>query len=206
MKKLYLLAISIVALQAIAPAQTSHIITTSGFTFVPATVSANVGDTIIFNVDFSMHPIQQVSSTTWAADQSTALTGGFSNSAGSTYSVVMTQPGTVYYVCKMHVALYGMKGQIQVAGSNGVDNLVSGPSLAFPNPADQLLSFTPPSSGNFSYTITNMSGQVVKKDTKYATPQSIITIDVSAIVEGNYVFSLSGATGVVNKSKITIKH
>ena len=93
-----------------------------------------------------------------------------------------------------------------MAGSNGIDNLVSGTSLAFPNPADQLLNFTPPSAGNFSYTITDMSGQVIKKGSKYATPQSIITIDVSAIAEGNYVFSLSGATGVVNKSKITIKH
>ena len=202
---MYLLAVLALALQANTFAQTSYTITTSGLTYTPAFVNANVGDTIIWNVDFSMHPLQQVSSASWAADLATPLAGGFSNPAGTTYRVIMTQADTVYYVCRMHVS-YGMKGRIAVAASSGINNILSDASHPFPNPADRVLNFTPASTGYFSYTVTDMSGQIVKKGSKYATPQNIISIDVSAVAEGNYIFSLSDANGPVSKSSVSIRH
>ncbi len=205
MKKIHFLAVLILASQTIASAQTSYIITTSGLTFTPNTINANVGDTIIYNVDFSMHPLQQVSSATWAADQSTPLAGGFSNTTGTTYRVVLTQPDTVFYVCRMHVS-YGMKGRIFVSAATGIDNVSSISAPPFPNPADQQLSITPNSSGDFSFTLTDMKGQVIMIGSKYAGPQNPITLDVSAITEGSYMFAMTNSNGVMRESKIEIRH
>ena len=205
MKKIHFLAVLVLALQAIASAQASYIITTSGLTFTPSTINANVGDTIIYNVDFSMHPLQQVSSATWAADQSTPLAGGFSNTTGTTYKVILTQPDTIYYVCRMHIS-YGMKGRIFVSPTTGIDNISSISSAPFPNPADQQLSITPISIDNFSFTLTDMKGQVIMVGAKYAGPQNPITMDVSAIADGSYMFALTNSKSVMRESKIEIKH
>ena len=206
MKKIQLISIIITAFQTLTFAQASHIITTSGYTFVPNTVNANVGDTIIFNVDFSMHPLQQVSSATWAADQSTALAGGFSNSTGNSYSVIMTQPGTVYYVCKMHVASHGMKGQISVAGSNGVDNVPSATTLIYPNPADKQLSISPGSHGYFTFSIIDMFGRTVSESSAYAGAKDVFVANVSAIAEGDYILIVNTLDGKTSRSKIAIRH
>ncbi len=206
MKKLYLFGVLLLALQAAVSAQTSHIITTSGFTFTPDSVRANVGDTIIFNVNFSMHPLQEVSSTTWAANQATPLPGGFSASSGTTFSVVMTQAGIRYYVCTMHVASFGMKGRIFVNGSNEIENIPAIVTLPYPNPAAQQIHLVPASSGEFAYTIYDMLGQPVLQGSQYTTAQNMVSIDVSAIAEGNYILSMTNADGQVSKSKIDIRH
>jgi plastocyanin len=206
MKKIYLLAILIMALQAMASAQATHTITTSGFTFSPDSVSATVGDTIIFNVNFSTHPLRQVSSATWAANLPTQLSGGFSASSGSTFRVVMTQPGVIYYVCAMHVASSGMKGRIFVSAANGIENITSVAALPYPNPSNRQLHLIPASSGDFSYTITDMLGQTILHGSEYTTAQSLVTVDVSAIADGNYILSMTGADGIVSKNKIDIRH
>lgn len=205
MKKIYLFLILTLALQTFASAYTSHTITTSGLTFSPDSIQANVGDTIIFNVNFATHPLQQVSSTTWAADQATPLAGGFSATSGTTFSVVMTQPGTVYYVCTMHVSL-GMKGRIFVSGMNGVNDIVSTTTMAYPNPADQLLHIDPASSGYFSYTITDLSGRDVLQGKEYQPAQSSLAVNISDIATGNYILSVTDADGITKRSKICIRH
>ena len=205
MKKIHLLIILTVALQAFAFAQTSHIITTSGFTFSPDSIHANVGDTIIFNVNFGTHPLQQVSSTTWSANQATPLSGGFAATSGTTFSVVMTQLGTVYYVCSMHVSL-GMKGRIFVSGLNGINDMASAGTMPYPNPADQQLHIDLASSGYFSYTITDLTGRAILQGGEYATAQRSVAVDVSDISIGNYILSVTNAEGITNRSKISIRH
>ena len=124
MNKIYLLFALICLLPLGSSAQTTHTITTSGFTFSPDSVAAHVGDQIIFNVDFSMHPLQEVSASTWAANQSTPLPGGFSASSGTTLTVTMSAVATRYYVCTVHVGL-GMKGRIFMSAANGIEAIPS---------------------------------------------------------------------------------
>lgn len=207
MKKIYLLIILIVALQAIASA-TTHTITTSGFAFAPDSINANVGDTVIFNVNFSVHTVQQVSSATWAANGTTPLSGGFANSSGSTYQVVMTQAdvGVIYYVCTIHVASTQMKGRIFVAGGTGIENIPSAAALPYPNPADKQLNLLTTSTGNISYTITDLLGQTIRKGIEFATAQGTLTVDVSTIPDGNYILSMTNAEGIASKNKIDIRH
>jgi plastocyanin len=206
MKKIYLFAVLIMALQTIASA-TTHTITTSGFAFSPDSINANVGDTIIFNVAFGTHPLQQVSSTTWAANGTTPLSGGFSATSGTTFSVVMTQAqvGVVYYVCTNHVASFGMKGRIFVSAVNGIENIPTISAQPYPNPANQQLHLVTASSGYFSYTITDMLGQTVLQGSEYALAQSAVTVNVSTVPEGNYILSTTNAEGLVSKSKIDIR-
>jgi plastocyanin len=207
MKKIYLISILTVALQAMASA-TTYTITTSGFTFSPGTVNANVGDTILFNVNFSMHSVVQVSSATWNANGSTPLSGGFANYSGTSYQVVMTQAdaGTVYYVCSIHVALYGMKGKIIVAGGNGMENIPTPVVHPYPNPSRQVLHLMSSFTGNVSYTITDLLGQTVRQGTEFAMEQGMMMLDVSTIPDGIYVLTMVNAEGIASKSKIDIRH
>jgi plastocyanin len=205
MKKIYLLTIMMIALQAWASA-TTHTITTSGFAFTPDSINANVGDTIIFNVAFGTHPLQQVSSGTWAANGTTPLSGGFSASSGSTFSVVMTQAdiGVVYYVCTQHVSTFGMKGRIFVTGSNGIANIPSAAVVPYPNPANKQMYFVPASFGFTSYRVTDMLGRTVLEGGDCA--QGKETIDVSTLPEGQYILLMTDATGQVSKGKVDVRH
>ncbi|MBX9783156.1 MAG: hypothetical protein K2X48_07670 [Chitinophagaceae bacterium] len=40
-------------------------VTASGFTFTPSSIAVNVGERVIFNVNFSFHPTVQVDQLTW---------------------------------------------------------------------------------------------------------------------------------------------
>ena len=102
---------AIMLLFGILPAfAAQHTIQSSGFTFSPADLSVNPGDTVIFNLA-SMHDAREVTFSTWKADGSTS-NGGFDVPFGGG-SIVLTTPGTYYYVCVPHVSL-GMKGTITV--------------------------------------------------------------------------------------------
>ena len=122
MKSINSLILFVVSFTLSSIAQTTHTITNSGFTYSPDSLNANVGDQVTFNTDFSMHPLHEVSSATWAANGSTQLPGGFSATTGNTATFTMTQAGTRYYVCANHVSL-GMKGRIFVSSTSGIENI-----------------------------------------------------------------------------------
>lgn len=93
-----------------------HTVTTPGFFFDPATLTVNVGDTIIFAIGGS-HNVREVSSATWENNGSTALTGGFSTPFGGG-QVIITSAGDHYYVCVPHAG-GGMKGRISANTTTG---------------------------------------------------------------------------------------
>jgi plastocyanin len=114
----------------------------SGFTFSPANITINFGDTVVFTLG-SNHNAVEVSQATYNANGSTALSGGFStNFGGGTVLPTLLSVGTHYYVCTPH-ATVGMKGTINVVqNTTGVsDLLTSAPRLQiYPNPAKNQLS------------------------------------------------------------------
>lgn len=90
---------------------TKHTVTFSGLTFSPALLTITEGDTVVFVLS-GIHDALQVSQSTWNANGTTPLGGGFSVPFGGG-EVVPVGTGTKYYVCTNH-AFSGMKGRIVV--------------------------------------------------------------------------------------------
>ena len=203
MKSFFTLILFIAAFNFTLSAQTTHTITNSGLTFTPDSVAAIVGDHITFNLDFSTHPLHEVSAGTWAANQSTQLSGGFSATSGNTFTVTMTQAGTRYYVCANHVGS-GMKGRLFVTAPNGIQNIASVAASAYPNPANSSLHIISPVAGELHCVLINMIGQTVLDQTESVSERGILSLDISSLDEGNYILSIANANGQVNRTKVQI--
>lgn len=115
MKYLSLTVLLSVGLSLQAPAVT-HTITNAGFAFSPSSLTIALGDTVVFSLS-AIHDAREVSQATWNANGVTS-NGGFEVPYGGG-AVILTQPGTHYYVCVAH-ALGGMKGTITVTTPTGV--------------------------------------------------------------------------------------
>ena len=110
---------------SLAWSQTSHLVVTSGLTFVPAQLTINVGDTVIWrNEGLDLHNVNG-STATYPNNPA-----GFSNGAPSSslweFRHVFTLPGTYTYQCDPHVSA-NMFGFITVNGNTGggVDLVIS---------------------------------------------------------------------------------
>ena len=93
----------------VTPTQ-SFTVVNAGFTFSPATLNVNAGDTITFSLA-GIHNVVEVDQATWNANGNTS-NGGFTLPFGGG-TLVLIDPGTYYYVCQPH-ASQGMKGMIIV--------------------------------------------------------------------------------------------
>ncbi|MEP7266903.1 MAG: CHRD domain-containing protein [Saprospiraceae bacterium] len=91
------------------------VIVNANTTFSPNTVTANVGDTIDFQLE-SPHNVLEVSKSNWDLNAATPLTGGITLPFGGG-KVILAKAGTIYYVCITHAA-FGMKGTITVVDPN----------------------------------------------------------------------------------------
>lgn len=92
-------------------AQTTHVITNTGFTFTPASLTVTEGDTVDWQLD-GIHNVLEVSMTDWNANLNTPLPGGFSLPFGGG-KLAFETVGTFYYVCVPHAGS-SMKGTITV--------------------------------------------------------------------------------------------
>jgi len=103
---------------------TNHEIDLSqGNFYSPDNLTVLVGDSVSF-VNSPYHPTTHVSQETWNANGSTPIDDALFESVIADYSFVVTTPGSIYYVCDLHVGM-GMKGVIYVEDANGVDDISS---------------------------------------------------------------------------------
>lgn len=114
MKKLYLLFAFL--LFASFSKATKHAISVLSATFSPAAVSAVCNDTIIWTL---ANLTQTHTTTSVSVPAGAAGWGANLSSAATTYSLVLTVPGTYSYVCTFHVTM-GMAGSITVTCPSGV--------------------------------------------------------------------------------------
>ena len=160
MKKIYsilLLTIATVCMKA-----TSYTITTSGFSYSPATLNALVGDVVTISAS-GTHPLAEVSQATWNAAGTATLSSGFGNKT-STFTFTITAATDIYYVCTNHVGS-GMKGKILV-GTVGVKEeveTISNISL-FPNPAKNqfAVKFNSTDNGTITAKVYSICGQEIE--------------------------------------------
>ena len=146
MRKLYLPFALIIFFYCWNAFATTHIITNTGYTFLPSTINISVNDTIKFQL-MSMHDAVEVSKATWDAGNNTKLPGGFAVPFGGGICVITT-PGVHYYVCEPHASL-GMKGTI-TATTTGVETpfVTNEPETRVsPNPSDGLVNISYNSEG-----------------------------------------------------------
>jgi plastocyanin len=115
MKKSYFI-FAICLLTRVTGFTSTHIITASGLMFSPDSISANIGDTVFFNIT-SFHSAIEVSQSTWNLNGGTS-NGGFQLPLGGGM-VILNQVKTYYYVCGVHFSS-GMKGRIFVTNSTGI--------------------------------------------------------------------------------------
>jgi plastocyanin len=200
-----LILIALLSLSTMMAHATTYTVTTSGFTYTPDSIKAQVGDTIIFNVAFANHPTVEVDSATWAAKGGTALTGGFSATTGASMTVVLTKSGTHYYVCQFHVSS-GMRGRILVRSKTTglADEPETSKQVAvYPVPAMHTVHIAPVSSSAYTYTMTNLMGQTVLSDLSAAT--GIRTIDVAILPSGMYILSTTSVDGLTSSIPVVVK-
>lgn len=132
MKKIY--TILLLTIATLCMKATSYTVTISGFSYSSPTLTVSVGDVVTIAAS-GVHPLAEVSQTTWAANGTSTLSTGFGVKTVA-YTFTITSTSTIYYVCQNHVATMGMKGQITVnsVGLNEQNNVITNISL-FPNPA-----------------------------------------------------------------------
>jgi plastocyanin len=124
-------------------AQTTHTVTLSGFTFDPATLTIEAGDTVVWE---SVQGIHNVNGTTASYPDNPE---GFGNDIAAspwTYEFTFDIPGDYGYHCDVHGGPgSGMSGTITVNAPSSVeDDLPAGMALsaAAPNPFRDETAFT----------------------------------------------------------------
>jgi plastocyanin len=168
-------------------------ISNSGFTFSPADVTINLGDTVVFALAGS-HDAVEVSESTWTVNGNAPLPGFSVPFGGGT--VTGLTAGVHFYVCEPH-ASSGMKGKITVTGPSGIDPAGSFDNyfILYPNPVIEKFSLKSRSSftGNENptiveiYNILGMKVYEIQGVNIKDTPE----IDLAAFPSGQYIVRIS---------------
>jgi plastocyanin len=167
----------------------SYKIISVGFTFSPATLTINPGDEVQFELGTD-HNAVQVSKTTWDANGSTSNSGfGLPFGGGK---VVLTTPGTYYYVCSPHASM-GMKGQIIVTGTTGINDTNNGKRdflVVYPNPAVDffILNFKVPATSNITIDLLDITGRKVRSlvASQYSIGDYTLRFPAEGLIPGRY--------------------
>ena len=187
MKKL-VLTLAFTISVTIAMAQTTHQVTNQSLSYVPQTITVNVGDTVEFKVG-STHPTLEVSQATWQADGTTALAGGFSVPSGNGKVYIATAK-TYYYVCTNHVSA-GMKGTIVAQGTVGQEENKLVEIEIFPNPVGEVLNFSLNLDVDLkAATIYDLSGKAVKTLDLTSSTDQVRSFDISDLTAGSYILKI----------------
>ena len=192
---------------AIAGYSTTHTVVNSNFTFSPATLTIQSGDSVRFTLA-NIHTVVEVSQNTWNNNDNTPLSGGFQlgNGGGLVLPAKLTV-GTHWYVCGPH-ASGGMKGMLIVQQTTGIDD--PAPGLAFtlsPNPANDLVQVSwsrTAISQQYQIDVLDISGKTVytTRDVVNDGINQRVQIDLSNYAEGTYVVRLQDENGIRTKKLI----
>ncbi len=189
--RLFIFIIGLVTLTFAAFATKYTISSTPNMTFSPATVTAQVGDTLVFNLS-GVHTATRVSQSAWENDGNTSNGGfNFSSSGTNEYKITANDVGTVYYVCSPHASM-GMKGSITVNTVTALKDAKVGDKefSIYPNPTSGVIKFNLNKSADIS--IYNMLGVFIR-----TLELENNNADISDLTAGVYLIKARFAGGEV---------
>jgi plastocyanin len=174
----------------------------SGRTFSPATITINVGDSVVFSISTS-HNVVEVSQATWNANGNTALPGFSLPFGGGILLPAKLTAGTHYYVCAPHAA-DGMKAIIIVENkTTGIaENQLKENITVYPNPTNGKFQITYENlsiSKNYSLDVYNVNGERIYKSA-ITTQKS--EIDLSNQPKGVYFVKFNDGLAVLTKKLV----
>lgn len=180
-----------------------------GTSYSPATLTVNIGDVVTIQGSVA-HPLAQVDQATWSANGTATLTGGWGVTT-SNQTFTITSTNTIYFVCTAHVSM-GMKGQIVVNSSNGI-NEVSSDQVElkiYPNPSIDAVTidFVLPMEGNVKIEIYSMLGELISVvvDQKYNSGSNQQKFDLPTDVKsGLYFVSVRNNGNIIARKQLIIK-
>jgi plastocyanin len=141
----------------------TFIISNSGLTFSPSTITITQNDNINFSLA-SNHNAIEVSLATWNANGITPVIATLANFGGGPILVSPLSVGTHYYVCQNHGPM-GMKGIIIVQSAAAVpETKIQENLLIYPSPVKDHLTiqYTSSESTVVEFKLYNLQGKLIK--------------------------------------------
>ena len=183
---------------------TSYTISTSGTSYSPNTLTVSIGDVITIQAS-GTHPLAQVDQTTWNANGTATVSGGWGTTTAN-HTFTVSSANSIYFVCTNHVGS-GMKGQITVAASGIKESSNAINSLSvFPVPAREIihLNYSLKESALIEIDIISLSGQkvasLVNEIQLIGAQQKVLNVP-SNLASGVYFIQIS-ANGLKTEERL----
>lgn len=211
MNKNYFLAIILLAFVITTKTVTATKITihVANFSFTPATVNANVGDTIEWMWMTGSH------TTTCDGAGGTSLPAGAAtwnspmNSNTPLFQYVLTEAGTYNYVCLPHAS--NMSGVLNVTATSSINTLAAQVNFLEINPPafknDAVIKFNLSATSKVQLSIYDLSGRKVETliNQQLGAGEHTATWDAANMPQGTYFCRLESADFVINRKFVRIK-
>lgn len=186
MKAIKILSIAGLLLISLNSMSAVHVITQSGMTFSPSTLTVNVGDVVRWEWSNGTHTTSSRTIPATAATWDAPLT---STSTSFEYTVMVA--GTFSYACNYHESM-GMTGTFTaVAVSTGInENGLSQTISVYPNPAKSFINLKTSLSGDIViYDILGNSISSYKLNDLPSSDESY-KLDLTDLSKGIYIISI----------------
>jgi plastocyanin len=188
MKTKLLFALLCASFSAMAQ-QTHHITWMMGISLEEASLTIEVGDTVIWTWGQNGMPHNVTSIDPNAPE-------GFGSETmsdiGSTYEFTFTEATTFDYRCSIHNT---MTGVIEVQATAAVDSPNQKSLVVYPNPVQHTLFVSEPA----NLTLTNLTGQIVAKE------QNVSSLDISTQQAGIYFLTISDTSDTMLQQTKIVK-
>jgi len=179
---------------------TSIVTATGSFTFSPATLTINAGDSVTWN-GLGFH-----TSTSGTVAGSTETPDGLWNSSANGFTFTFPTAGTFPYYCIPHAVSFGMKGTIIVNAPANVP-----PTVAITSPADEI-TLSAPASLTLAANAADSDGGIVNVQFLQGAASlgnvaaAPFSIAVNNLAAADYVFSAiaSDNNGATATNSITV--
>ena len=207
MKKIYLILFICVAFLGAKATSYTVAITPFPYSFSPSVTTCAIGDVITIQAA-SIHPINQVDGSTWMANGTTTMTGGW-GSKTTTFTISAVSTGTIYFICQIHL----FKGMI-IVNSVGINETAAAflnNYNLFPNPAKSNVnvSFGLTEASTLNIKLFNVAGQEIKtfvSDLNLAMGNYEYNFELpQSISDGNYFIEISSGNLKTTKKLLVSK-
>ncbi|MDP4220585.1 MAG: T9SS type A sorting domain-containing protein [Bacteroidota bacterium] len=182
---------------------TIHIITFGGgaFTYVPATLTVTVGDTIEWSGSFSFHPLQD-----------SIIPGGAEAWGpiidGNTFMYEVKTPGVYWYHCNAHFAS-GMHGTFTAEPKAGVRSDISnllGVEQNYPNPFGSAtrIPYSLQNASQVVLRVTDLCGKVISLSSfgYQEAGNHELNFEAGSIPNGTYFYQITAGDAVLTREMV----